>query len=85
MTVAVSLDGVMVPMKDAKRPHGSAGCQEARCGLLVFARCREGSDWDDVLWPDAAAAQGCLMYQFQNRIRLRNSRNDSTHNTSMET
>ena len=36
VTVAVSMDGVMVPMKDAKRPDGSGGYQEAGCGTLTF-------------------------------------------------
>ena len=36
VTVAVSLDGVMVPMKDAKRADGSAGYQEAGCGTLTY-------------------------------------------------
>ena len=36
VTVAVSIDGVMVPMKDAKRPDGSGGYQEAGCGTLTF-------------------------------------------------
>ena len=31
VTVAVSLDGAMVPMKDAKRANGSAGYQEGEC------------------------------------------------------
>ena len=35
VTVAVSLDGVMVAMKDAKRADGSAGYQEAGCGTLT--------------------------------------------------
>ncbi len=35
VTVAVSLDGVMVPMKDAKRADGSSGYQEAGCGTLT--------------------------------------------------
>ena len=35
VTVAVSLDGVMVPMKDAKRADGSTGDQEAGCGTLT--------------------------------------------------
>ena len=34
--MAVSLDGVMVPMKDAKRADGSAGYQEAGCGTLTY-------------------------------------------------
>ena len=33
--VAVSLDGVMVAMKDAKRVDGSSGYQEAGCGTLT--------------------------------------------------
>lgn len=36
VTVAVSIDGVMVAMKDAKRPDGSGGYQEAGCGTLTF-------------------------------------------------
>ena len=36
VTVAVSMDGVMVPMKDAKRPDGSGGYQEAGCGTLTY-------------------------------------------------
>ena len=35
VTVAVSLDGVMVAMKDAKRVDGSSGYQEAGCGTLT--------------------------------------------------
>ena len=35
VTVAVSLDGVMVPMKDAKRADGTSGSQEAGCGTLT--------------------------------------------------
>ena len=35
VTVVVSLDGVMVPMKDAKRVDGSSGYQEAGCGTLT--------------------------------------------------
>ena len=33
---AVSIDGVVVPMKDAKRPDGSRGYQEAGCGTLTL-------------------------------------------------
>ena len=49
MTVAVSLDGVMLPVKDdkrqekrgqnkahGKRTRGSACCQQASCGTLSF-------------------------------------------------
>ena len=36
VTVAVSLDGVMVAMKDAKRPDGSGGYREAGCGTLTY-------------------------------------------------
>ena len=36
VTVAVSLDGVMVPMKDAKRADGTAGYQEAGCATLTY-------------------------------------------------
>ncbi|MBO9497227.1 hypothetical protein J7438_24535, partial [Thalassotalea sp. G20_0] len=43
VTVAASLDGVMLPMKDGKRQEkrgkrtrGPAGCQEASCGTLSF-------------------------------------------------
>ena len=49
MTVAVSLDGVMVPMKDAKRADGSAGYQEAGCGTLTFHDA-EGERLDTVYW-----------------------------------
>ena len=57
VTVAVSLDGVMVAMKDAKRADGSAGYQEAGCGTRPTMP-RGSGFWDSVLWPDAAAAQG---------------------------
>ena len=57
VTVAVSLDGVMVPMKDAKRADGSAGYQEAGCGTLTYYDA-EGERLDTVYFgPDAAAAQ----------------------------
>ena len=32
---AVTLDGVMVPMKDGKRAEGASGYQEAGCGTLT--------------------------------------------------
>ena len=49
MTVAVSLDGVMVPMKDAKRADGSAGYQEAGCGTLTYYDA-EGERLDTLYW-----------------------------------
>ena len=49
MTVAVSLDGVMVAMKDAKRADGSAGYQEAGCGTLTYYDA-EGERLDTVYW-----------------------------------
>ena len=36
VTAAVSLDGVMLPMKDGKRTRGPAGYQGASCGTLSF-------------------------------------------------
>ena len=57
VTVAVSLDGVMVPMKDAKRADGSAGYQEAGCGTLTYYDAEGGAARYGVFWPDAAAAQ----------------------------
>ena len=49
MTVAVSLDGVMVPMKDAKRADGSAGYQEAGCATLTYYDA-EGERLDTLYW-----------------------------------
>ena len=49
VTVAVSLDGVMVPMKDAKRADGTAGYQEAGCGTLTFHDA-EGERLDTLYW-----------------------------------
>ena len=49
VTVAVSLDGVMVPMKDAKRADGTAGYQEAGCATLTYYDA-EGERLDTVYW-----------------------------------
>ena len=49
VTVAVSLDGVMVAMKDAKRADGSAGDQEAGGATLTYYDA-EGERLDTVYW-----------------------------------
>ena len=49
VTVAVSLDGVMVPMKDAKRADGTADYQEAGCATLTFHDA-EGERLETVYW-----------------------------------